>query len=90
MNEFLEIIKQTNVPIPTLEILTLLVMLTISLIFKATRIGLLVSYLFVFRWGWLFINETFREQHESFLFSYLAFGALVTLLSVIMMLRPTD
>ena len=90
MNEFVEIIKQTNVPIPTLELLALLVMLTISLIFKATRIGLLVAYLFVFRWGWLFFHETFLDQHESFLFSYLAFGALVTVLSVVMMFRSSD
>jgi hypothetical protein len=90
MNEYLEIAQQTNVPIPTLELLALLVMLTISLIFKATRVGLLVAYLFVFRWGWLFFRETFHDQHDSFLFSYLAFGVLVTALSVIMMVRSPD
>jgi hypothetical protein len=90
MNELLEIAKQTNVPIPTLELLALLVILTISLIFKSTRVGLLMAYLFVFRWGWLFIHETFRGQHETFLISYLAFGALVTALSVVMMLRSPD
>jgi hypothetical protein len=90
MNEFLEIAKQTSVPIPTLEILALLVMLTISLIFKATRIGLLVAYLFVFRWGWLFIQETFQGPHDTLLFSYLAFGVLVTALSVVMMIRSSD
>jgi hypothetical protein len=90
MNEFLEIAQQTSVPIPTLELLTLLVILTVSLIFKSTRIGLLMAYLFVFRWGWLFIHETFRGQHETFMLSYLAFGALITVLSVVMMLRSTD
>lgn len=90
MNELLEIIRQTNVPIPTLELLALLIILTVSLIFKATRIGLLMAYLFVFRWGWLFIHETFRGQHETFVISYLAFGALVTVLSVIMTIRSSD
>lgn len=90
MNEFLEVAKQTSVPIPTLELLALLVILTVSLIFKATRIGLLMAYLFVFRWGWLFIHETFRGQHETFVISYLAFGALVTILSVIMTIRSSD
>ena len=90
MSEFLEIAKQTPVPIPTLEILALLIILSISLVFKATRVGLLVSYLFVFRWGWLFIQETFRGQNETLLVSYLAFGVLVTALSVVMMLRSTD
>ena len=90
MNEFLEIAKQTNVPIPTLELLALLIILTVSLVFKSTRSGLLMAYLFVFRWGWLFFHETFRDQHETFLISYLAFGVLVTVLSVIMMFRASD
>ena len=90
MNEFLEIAKQTNVPIPTLELLVLLVILTISLIFKSTRVGLLTAYLFVFRWGWLFIQETFHGQHDTFVVSYLTFGLLVTVLSVVMMIRSSD
>jgi hypothetical protein len=90
MNEFLEVVKQTNVPIPTLELLALLVILTISLVFKSTRVGLLMAYLFVFRWGWLFIHEMFRGQHDTFMISYLAFGAVVTVLSVIMMIRSND
>jgi len=89
MNELLEIINQTNVPIPTLELLALLVILTISLIFKATRTGLLTAYLFVFRWGWLFIHETFRDQYETMV-TYIVFGAVVVLLSVIIMLRSSD
>ena len=90
MNEFLKVATQTSVPIPTLEILALLVMLTVALIFKSTRVGLVTAYLFVFRWGWLFIRETFHEPHDTILFGYLVFGVLVTALSVIMMLRSAD
>lgn len=89
MNEILEIAKQTNVPIPTLELLVLLIILAVSLVFKATRVGLLTAYLFVFRWGWLFIHETFHGQYEA-LITYIAFGAAVTLLSVVMMIRSSD
>ena len=71
-------------------LLVLLVILTISLIFKSTRIGLLMAYLFVFRWGWLFIQETFHGQHDTFVVSYLTFGLLVTVLSVVMMIRSSD
>jgi len=49
-----------------------------------------MAYLFVFRWGWLFFHETFRGQHETFLVSYLVFGALVTVLSVVIMLKSSD
>ena len=90
MNEFFDIVKQTAVPIPTLELLALLIILSVSLIFKSTRVGLLVAYLFVFRWGWLFIQETFHGQNETLLVSYLIFGVVVTALSVVVMLRSSD
>ena len=90
MNEFMDVVKSTSVPIPTLELLALLIMLAISLVFKATRVGLLLAYLFVFRWGWLFIHATFGVKHDTFMISYLVFGAFVTALSVVMMFRSTD
>jgi hypothetical protein len=90
MNELLEAAKQTQVPIPTIELLLLLVILTISLIFKATRVGLLMAYLFVFRWGWLFFHETLQGQNQSFMIGYLAFGILVVLLSLIIMIGSND
>jgi hypothetical protein len=90
MNEFLQSIRQAQVPIPTIELLVLLILLTISLVFKSTRTGLLVAFVFVYRWGWLFFNEMFHSQHESFLFGYLIFGALVMLLSVIIMLQSAE
>ena len=90
MNEFLQTVQQTQVPIPTIELLVLLIILTVSLVFKSTRIGLLMAYIFVYRWGWLFFKETFHGQHESFLFGYLIFGALVILLSVIAMLNSAE
>ena len=65
MNEFLQIVQQTHVPIPTIELLVLLIILTVSLVFKSTRIGLLMAYLFVFRWGWLFIQETFQRTERD-------------------------
>jgi hypothetical protein len=90
MNELLQIAQKTPVPIPTIELLVLLIILTVSLVFKATRVGLLTAYIFVFRWGWLFFRETFHGQNESFLFGYLTFGALVILLSAIAWLKSSD
>ena len=90
MNELLQTVQQTQVPIPTIELLLLLIVLTVSLVFKSTRIGLLMAYVFVYRWGWLFFRETFHGQNDSFLFGYLIFGALVMLLSVIAMLHSSE
>jgi hypothetical protein len=85
MNEFLQIIRQTQVPIPTIEILALLVILTLSLAVKSTRVGLLMAFAFVYRWGWLFFNETFPGHNDSYFLGYLICGALVFLLSLIVM-----
>ena len=90
MNEWLHTFQQTQVPIPTIELLVLLIILAVSLVFKSTRAGLLTAYIFVYRWGWLFFKETFRGQQESFLFGYLVFGALIILLSVIAMIHSSD
>ena len=90
MNEFLQTVQQTQVPIPTIELLLLLIILTVSLVFKSTRIGLLVTYVFVYRWGWLFFKETFSGQHESFLLGYLVFGALAILLIAIVMFNSNE
>jgi hypothetical protein len=86
MNDFLSIVRQSQVTAPGLEVMLLLLLVTICLLFRASKTGLLVSYLFVYRWGWLFIADTFGET--SFLFGYAVFGALVLLLSVVSMLRP--
>jgi hypothetical protein len=90
MNELFQTVQQTQVPIPTIELLLLLIVLTVSLVFKSTRIGLLAAYVFVYRWGWLFFRETFHGQNDLFLFGYLIFGALVILLSIILMLYPGE
>ena len=90
MNEFLQTVRQAQVSIPTIELLLLLVLLTFSLVFKSTRTGLLVAYVFIYRWGWLFFKEMFLDQHGSYLLGYLVFGAIILLLTVIAMLHPNE
>ena len=45
MNEFFHIVRTTQVTTPTLELMLLMVLLTITLVFKATRLGLLTAFL---------------------------------------------
>ncbi len=90
MTEFFDSVRTAQVTAPALELVLALVMLAACLIFKATRTGLLVAFLFVYRWGWLFIEETFVDQWPWILFGYVASGALLVALSVLGMLRHSD
>jgi hypothetical protein len=48
--------------------------------------GLIVAYLFVYRWGFLF----FTRSYPSFLLVYLILGGLVALLTVINMFFTSE
>jgi hypothetical protein len=87
--EFLDTLRHTQVAAPSIEIIFLLALLAICLVFRATRIGLLVAYLFVYRWGWLFIAQTFGQEANTYLSGYAVFGVLVIALTVISMVRAS-
>ncbi len=69
--------------LPALEVTSLLVILAFCLVFRMTRTGLIIAYLFAYRWGWMVIvgNE------ESNMLWYLIFGVAVGILTVIGMMR---
>ena len=47
--EFFHVLQTTQITTPSLELMLLMVLLTITLVFKATRIGLMTAFLFVYR-----------------------------------------
>lgn len=69
--------------LPAMEVTGLILLLTCCLLFKFTKTGLIVAYIFVYRWGWLF----FIDQPQEVLVGYLVFGCFVGILTVIGMLR---
>jgi len=90
MNEFLQILKETEISAPPIEMLLLLGILSISLVFKASRVGLLAAFLFVFRWGYVFFKENFDGDQYSFVYGYILFGLIVVVLSIISMYRQKN
>ena len=73
--------------LPVVELTVLLSILTICLLLRVTRIGLITAYLFVYRWGWAFMSG----QSDRFLASYLAFGIIVgTITAIGMFHAPTS
>jgi len=87
--EFFHVLQTTQITTPSLELMLLMVLLTITLVFKATRIGLMTAFLFVYRWGWIFFDKTFGREQMAFLYGYILFGAVVVILSVASMFRTS-
>lgn len=86
MNDFWQILRATEVPIPSLELLLLLAVMAVALVFRAARLGLFGAYLFVFRWGYLFFEQTFPGDQQGYVIGYVIFGGVTLLLSIISLL----
>lgn len=84
---FVETVRHAQIAAPSLELMLLLGILTLSLVFRAVRIGLLCAYLFAFRWGWLFVNETLAKKDSFFLQAYAFLGVFVLILGIIGMMH---
>lgn len=87
VNELIKLMSDATITLPVLEVTILLVLLAGCLVFKCTRVGLVIAYLFIYRWGWLF----FTDRGQNFLLSYLVLGCVVGILTVVGMLSsPPD
>ena len=85
MTELFTIIRHATLELPAIEVTGLIIILTICLVLRFTRTGLVTAYLFVYRWGWIF----FMGQTQDMLIGYFIFGCLVGILTVIgMLLSP--
>ncbi len=88
MNDFFSAIRESQVCMPTAELMLLLTVLTLCLVFRTIKTGLFAAYLFVYHWGWMFMEDTFRNSHPVYMYSYLAFGALSIILAIVVFLNP--
>lgn len=76
------------IPIPLLELTILLLLMTGCLLLRFPRTGLMVAFLFVYRWGWIFcmsgalLDSRIRTM---FLSGYVGFGILVVILTIVAM-----
>jgi hypothetical protein len=86
MSELFSLLKNAQITLPVMEITSLIVGLSICLANKWTRSGLLVAYVFVYRWGWMF----FAKQSMPYFMAYLVLGGIVLLLSVCDMLGSKE
>ena len=78
-----------TISIPMVEAIVLLLVLTICLLLRFSSIGLIVAYLFVYRWAWCFREQIFSNDpyiRSIFTTSYIVFGILVFVFVIIGMI----
>lgn len=81
------VVTDATLTLPAFELTILLAGLSCCLVCRFTRTGLLIAYLFIYRWGWLVV----ADKGERLIVAYLVFGMLIGIVTVVGMLRaPTD
>ena len=82
---FFNLMSEATLTLPAMEVTLLLAALSCCLVLKLTRTGLIIAYLFIYRWAWLIM----KDSGHDFLLLFLVFGVIIGVLTVISMLRST-
>ena len=81
----LEFIISTNLSIPMIQLILLMLMSTISLLFGKLRLALIINYLFILHWGYISnrdnLVEMGAENFELVSIVYFLFGLGVILVA---------
>jgi len=78
-----------TIAVPLVETVVLFLALTICLLFRFPRAGLILACLFLYRWGWTVNIDNFTTDptiQSTFSVSYLVFGILAFTFTIISML----
>jgi len=82
-------IQDASITVPLLELTILLALLSVCLLLHFSRTGLIIAYLFIYRWNWSFCshNNILDEKARNlFLTGYIVFGILVLTLTIVAMM----
>jgi|GEM_PF-1513157 len=82
-------IQDASITVPLIELIILFVFLTVCLLLRLSRTGLIIAYLFIYRWGWTFcLHNNFLDHkiRTMFLTGYIVFGILVLTLAIVAMM----
>jgi hypothetical protein len=79
LESFFKIVSDASIELPAIEVTVLLILMAVCLVSKHTRVGLVATYVFAYRWGW----SIFAEHSLGFLSAYLFFGMITGILTVV-------
>jgi hypothetical protein len=83
VDDLIRTIKLTKLDVPAIEPILLVAILAVCIVLRYQRWGLVVAYIFTFRWCWIIASDLSLDARIAYVF----FGALVGILGVIGMLR---
>ncbi len=86
MSEF----SHASIEVPLVETTILLLALTICLFFRLSRTGLMLAFLFLYRWGWMIQIQRFTPDpgiQAIFSAAYLMFGFIIFTFSIVSILH---
>lgn len=86
-------LADVQLQISLVETSALFALLTICLLFRMSRTGLIIAYLFVYYWGWNYCRQILAETPETmnfFMSAYLGFGVIVLTFTVVSMLYKNN
>lgn len=89
MFELLKTFNHSTVPLPAGEVMFFLVFMTICLLLRMNRLGIIVAFVAAYRWGWIYFEHTFHDQYNDYITGYFFFGMSAVLLYVISLLLST-
>ncbi|HEY8240265.1 MAG TPA: hypothetical protein VIH35_02410 [Kiritimatiellia bacterium] len=76
-------LSSIEISVPASEMIFLMVALTCCLLLRVPRIGILVSFLGTYRWGWIVFRREFHETHPFVLYVYFGLGLVVVVLAIL-------
>ncbi len=79
LQEFSKVIASSQLTLPAFELMMLMTLLSLALLFRYSRTGIVLAYLFSYRWGW----EIASQLGKNAQLSYMIFGMVVGILSVL-------
>ncbi len=82
----MNVLAMTTFSIPIVQIIFYMFFSTICFLFKKDRLGLIVSFVFVFNWGFLYSSSSFVDMMGNLnygLFVFLFSGFLMITLAVV-------
>jgi len=81
----MEFFLTTELPVPLLQVMGLLTLVTAGLLLGRTKLALLITYLFTLYWAYILDADLFNSLHKLNVFtsSYLGFGLIVAALAAI-------
>ncbi len=88
-NEFWQSFINSTVTTPAPEIMLLLIVTVICLVARWTRVGLLIAFIYAYRWGWLFMHQEF-SRHQGMLLIYYITGIVAIVGTIIAFLMQKE